>query len=335
MLLEGAMVKETGNFSEDLVKTIPLTQSPVVEGSVQVHITGDSATNGAYAEVENIYFASGANDKVFQVVTSDDFKATVVFGDNILGQSPRANDNYIVTYRVGGGSRGNIKSEIVNLALTATDGLAATLNGTLTNTSEGTGGSDAETVEHAKRYAPLTFRRQDRVVTLDDYKALANTFISDYGTVGKATAAVRRAFSSANIIDVYVLEKVDDHRLKKATPEFKVQLLSTIDAKKMLTDEPIIVDGLIRTVDLEVTVRVDKELFGREEEIKLKVRDTVLDHFSVDKNDFGRDLVVADLNRAIFDLEDVRFSSVDNVGEVVNIDFNEIILLLTFMSLRK
>ena len=159
--MEGALVAESGNFSTtDLVKRIPLTQAPIVEGSVQVFVNGDSATSGVYEEVTNVFLASGASDKVFQLVSTDNFAATIVFGDNTLGVSPRIGDNYFVTYRVGGGSRGNIANDIINTTITITDPESATVNGTLKNVSQGTGGSDAETIEHAKKYAPLTFSSQ-------------------------------------------------------------------------------------------------------------------------------------------------------------------------------
>jgi len=323
VLLEGGLVKETGIFdSTEATKSIDLSEFPVVEGSVQVYVEGDSVTEGAYTEVENIFFASGATDKIFQVVSEDDFKGSVVFGDGIAGSSPRAGDTFTVFYRVGGGSRGNISNSLINAIITADVG-----TGIVENISIGTGGSDAETVDHAKKYAPLTFRRQDRLVTLNDFKSFANSYISTYGSVGKATATVRKAFSSANIVDVFVLEKANDTQLRKATPQFKVGMLASMNLKKMLTDELIVVDGLIRTIDLVVTIRMEKELLAKEEEIKLKVKDKVLSYFSVDSNDFGKTFILSELNRDIFSLPEVRFSTVDNFSDDVQVDFNEIIQL--------
>jgi len=47
----------------------------------------------------------------------------------------------------------------------------------------------------------------------------------------------------------------------------------------------------------------------------------------VDNMDFGKTLVIADLNRAIFEVPEVRFSTIDNVSENIHVDFNEIIQL--------
>jgi len=324
VLLEGTLIKETGTFaSSEKIKSIELTQSPVIESSVQVYMEGDTTTSGAYTEVENIYSASSSSDKVFQVITDDDFQATVVFGDNVIGQAPRAGDTYTVFYRVGGGTRGNIGEGVINDTSISVGGNTSVL----TNTSPGTGGQDAETVDHAKKYAPLTFRRQDRLVSLTDYKTFGNTYIGSYGNTGKVTASVRKAFASANVIDVFVLERANDHQLRRATPQFKLNLLDSMNNYKMLTDELVIVDGLIRTLDLVITLRLDKEYRGKEEDIKLKVRDVIQNYFSVDNNDFGKELNLLDLNRAIFEVKEVRFSTIDNLDRNVKIDFNEIIQL--------
>jgi hypothetical protein len=195
------------------------------------------------------------------------------------------------------------------------------------NTSKGTGGADAETSEHAKKYGPLMFRTQDRLVTLPDFKAFANSYISSYGSVGKATAATRRAFSSANIIDLYVLEKSNNIQLRKATPEYKRQLAEAIQQKKMLTDEVVIVDGLIRTLDLILTLRVDKKYSFLEGTIKSKASAKVLEHFNVDNTDFGKEFIPQSLVYKVFEIPEVRYATIDNVVDSIKVEFNEIIQL--------
>ena len=129
-----------------------------------------------------MFFASGSSDKIFQVGTDSNFRATILFGDSTIGLSPAVGDTYTITYRVGGGTRGNIAESVINAPITATisNGVDSdTVEGTLENSSLATGGAEAESIAHAKRYAPLTFRRQDRLVTVSDYKSFVNTFISN------------------------------------------------------------------------------------------------------------------------------------------------------------
>ena len=47
----------------------------------------------------------------------------------------------------------------------------------------------------------------------------------------------------------------------------------------------------------------------------------------VDNREFGEDFNVAEMNRQIFEVEEVRYSTIDNVDKDITIDFNEIIQL--------
>ena len=282
--------------------------------------------------MDRLYSASGGTDKIFQSIYDDNYGATILFGDNALGISPPAGAQFTVVYRVGGGSRGNIGNGVINVTTNAflDDSPLNSISFVTENRTAATGGQDAETAAHAKKYAPYTFKRQDRVVTLEDYIAIGNTFRTTQGTIGKTTAAVRDAFSSANVIDLYTLEKVDDLRLQKASTTFKEQLLEEIEPKKMLTDEVVIVDGLIRTMDLVVTARIDNELEPRQAGIKQQISNIILDYFNIDNIDFGQSFVAAELNRKIFELPQVRYCTVDNLPEVTSVDFNEVIQLNNF-----
>lgn len=329
VLQEGSLIKETGTFTTvDSIKNIKLTDYPVVEKSIQVVIdNGSESTDGVYTQVDNIYFASGSNDKIFEVIYDEDYRATVVFGDGTLGTSPVPNSTYVVNYRVGGGSRGNVIKNSINASLQAVDNNLNELTASLKNIDIATGGQNAEDILKAKRYAPLTFRRQDRLVTLEDYAVFSNTFISNLGSVGKATAVTRKAYASANVIDIFLLEKASDLQLQKASNNLKEDLLTAINIKKMATDDVVINDGLIRTLDLVVTINVDASEKQNEGAIISKVKEKVFKYMSPDNRDFGESLKISELNRAIFEIPLIRFSTIDNLDQNVSVDFNEIIQL--------
>ncbi len=328
-LLEGSLVTQSGTISNSInSREISLTEAPVIEGSVEVFIEDTNlSVSGAWRQVNNLYMASGASDNIFQIVYDKNYAATVIFGDGIAGRTPPVGSQYFVVYRVGGGNRGNLGAEIINTPITVTDSGSTEIQGTLENTSLATGGSEAESLQHAKRYGPLTFKQQNRLVTLEDYKAHTNRFISSTGATGKAVAATRKAYSSGNIIDIYTLEKASNFQLQKASPTYKEELLESMSSQVMITDEVVIVDGLVRTIDLVLTVRVDKELSSKDESIKQKVKRAALSFFNVDNNDFGKTFVLGDLSREIFKIPEVRFSSVDNFKDDVQVEFNEIIQL--------
>lgn len=332
VLQEGSLIVETGIFdTADSIKEVELGQSPYVERSAQIFITGAASTEGIYKEEDNIYFASGGTDKIFQITTDENFRASVLFGDNSIGQSPSVGDRYTITYRVGGGTRGNVAESFINIPLAvqgSTGDVSEPLQGNLENVSLATGGRNSETVESAKRYAPLYYRSQDRLVTLEDYKGHANSFASNYGSTGKASAVVRRAYSSANIIDLFVLEKATDTQLRRATQEYKKQLLESVQGKKMLTDEVVVVDGLIRTLDVFLVITLDSSYKLGQNQIIQSARDLTQRYFNVDNSDFGESFIPQDLIRYILDNEsNIRFARVDNVESPISVGFNEIIQL--------
>ena len=332
-LLEGAFVVQRGTFtSYDSIKSLTLNQSPVIEGSIQVYVDAPNVPNasGSFSQVESLFFASGATDKIFQTNLNESFGGTIVFGDGVAGISPPIGSTYEVAYRIGGGTRGNVQKSFINAAANVEiDGNPAnTLTSTVENISMATGGSNAESVDHAKKWAPLFFKSQDRLVTLEDYVARASRFISSYGSIGKVTAAVRKAYSSANTIDVFVLERASDIQLQQATTSFKMELLTHLQEKKMLTDEIVIVDGVVRSLDLVMTISIDRNLLPREGEIKAQTRNAVLDYFNNQKFDFEDPFIITDFTRIIFNsIDTVRFATVDNVASDIYIEFNEIIQL--------
>jgi len=329
-------VVETGTFTgPESIKSIRLSQSPYIEKSAQVFVDGNTTTNGVYLEEENIYFASGESDKVFQVVSNDNFAATLVFGDDTIGQAPAVGDRYTVTYRVGGGSRGNIENGFINSQITGTsrvDGGASVAGVAVTveNTSQGTGGSEAESVAKVKRYAPLKFRSQDRCVTLQDYTAFANTFTSNFGSTGKATAVVNQANATANSLQIFVLEKANDFQLIQATTEYKLQLQQALDAKKMITDDPVIVDGVIRTLDVNVSLNLDRKFKKDKAQIIARANNAIQNYFRVDNFEFDQDFNPQDLVRVILEEPQIRFAEVTNIDSPIEVDYNEIIQLNNF-----
>lgn len=329
-LLEGSFAVQTGTFTSfDSVKSIALNSGPIIEGSVQVFVDAPNSveTSGAYTRVDNLFLSTGATDKIFQVNLDDSFGGTIVFGDDITGVSPAINSDYTVNYRVGGGTRGNVRNGYIN-AETEGDLVGGSINLTIQNTSLATGGSNAESIDHAKRWGPLYFKSQDRLVTLEDYTARASRFISSYGTMGKVTAAVRKAYSSANIIDVYTLEKASDLQLQQATTSFKMELLDNLKEKKMLTDDIVIVDGVIRSLDLVITVSIESYLFPQESRIKTEVRDAVVSYFNNENFDFGTSFRSVDFTKSIStEVPDARYVEVDNIPKEISVDFNEVIQL--------
>jgi hypothetical protein len=90
---------------------------------------------------------------------------------SLLGSSrrPQIGDKIRVFYRYGGGENGNITSKSINTTKSVLSDGNTLVNITFVNNYSGVGGEDAETVEHASVYAPLSIRTAEKTVTEDDY----------------------------------------------------------------------------------------------------------------------------------------------------------------------
>ena len=324
-LVECQFAVDTGTFTDvDVLKNVKLTQKPVVDGSIQVFVSGNANVSGPYTGVESLLTASSSEQKLFSFAYDDDFAATVFFGDGVAGVLPPAGANYTIMYRVGGGERGNAKSAYINEVINGTGGEKMTV----VNATPFTGGADAETVRHAKRYGKLVFRQQNRLVSNDDYTSYVNTYTSPLGVSGKGTAVTRKAFSSGNIIDVYMLERASNTQLQKASISFKKSLLESMEPIKMMTDEVVAVDGLIRTMDIVLQVSLDGKYEINEASVSNKIKSAVLDYFNLDNREFGETFYPDDLGRHVFDrVPEIRLATIDNYKDAVRLDFNEILQL--------
>ena len=325
-LVEGSLAIDSGTFRDlGIIKEVTLEEGPVVEGSIQVLVDAPgSSASGYYTEVESIYSASSNEHRIFSINYDTDYNATVSFGDGTNGAVPPTNSTYTIYYRVGGGERGNAPRSFINTTIPTVEGA----NLTVENTEAITGGTDAETVERAKKYGPLAYKAQERLVSLEDFRTFATRFVGPTGSTAKATASVRKAFSSANVIDVFVVEKANNLQLQKASVAFKAALLEAMNNKKMLTDELVVVDGLIRTVDLAMTIYVDRFYRPREVEIIEKAAKAATDFFLADNREFGERIWLEEINRAVFNtVDEVKISKIDNISNDIQLNFNEIIQL--------
>jgi len=133
---------------------------------------------------------AGPADQVFTltaeqyspVLTSDgttwfdydgDGGTTIRFGDGTFGMLPLPGTAFTVTYRVGGGSAGNVPADsIVNVAAQGQGALIAAC----TNPFPAAGGAAAESGQQVRDRAPQDFRaRQLRAVLASDYTAAAQS----------------------------------------------------------------------------------------------------------------------------------------------------------------
>ncbi|MGC2108260.1 MAG: hypothetical protein WA655_02005 [Candidatus Korobacteraceae bacterium] len=116
---------------------------------------------------------SGPNDATFVVEMDNDGAAHLRFGDGVLGKIPDAGTQFAATYRLGNGTAGNVGADTIVYLLFAetTEGMG---NLQPRNPLPAAGGTDPESLDEVRMFAPYTFRDVlERAITADDYASLA------------------------------------------------------------------------------------------------------------------------------------------------------------------
>jgi hypothetical protein len=148
-------------------------------------ITLVSQVDGATWRPQLDLLASDRSAPEFWVEMESDGTARILFGDDITGRSPLPGATFVADYRIGNGSAGNVGSgAIAHLVSMA---LPATAVGTVRNPLPAAGGTEPESLDHARTAAPHAFRTQERAVTLEDWAQAALRS----GAVQRAVATLR------------------------------------------------------------------------------------------------------------------------------------------------
>ncbi len=154
------------------------TKAPVLEGQqleVQERETTVTATTETSRQTPFIWIAwqpkpdfygSGPQDRHYVL---DALNGEVRFGDAINGKiPPQGRNNIRMTYRTGGGQRGDRDAKTLNQLKSAIPYIEGVINH-----EAAAGGADAETLERVKEEGPKVLRHRERAVTAQDVEDLA------------------------------------------------------------------------------------------------------------------------------------------------------------------
>jgi len=125
----------------------------------------------AWRELPSLYGAA-PDDPVYTLRTGDDGVTTVIFGDGVAGaRLPTGIENVVATYRAGLGVAGEVGADTLTILQSRPLGVKS-----VTNPLAASGGEDRESLDDARRNAPLAVLTLDRVVSLRDHEDFTRAF---------------------------------------------------------------------------------------------------------------------------------------------------------------
>ena len=151
-----------------------LSQDPT-GAEPRVELAGDDAT--WYPERDLL--STPASTPAFVVEMEENGTARLRFGDDTLGLRPAydgdaltAVSTWTATYRTGNGAAGDVGAEAIYHLVADDARVDAALSAAVVsvrNPVPAAGGTEPESLDEVKRYAPVAFRVQERAVTTDDW----------------------------------------------------------------------------------------------------------------------------------------------------------------------
>ena len=228
-----------------------LENAPVVAGTLRLEIDAGDGFE-PWREVDD-FFSSPGDANVFQL---DRTTGTVLFGDGEHGAIPPINvtagGTSIVArqYAHGGGRAGNVGAGALKTLLASIQGVD---DNKLRNLRPAYGGTDEESLEHAKQRAPAQLKSRCRAVTAEDFEFLAR----QAGPIARAHALARvhPSFPGIEIPGAVTVVIVPDSDAPNPTPsEGTIRTVCAyLSERKLITTELYVV----RPTYLEVCVTAE------------------------------------------------------------------------------
>jgi hypothetical protein len=181
---------------------------------------------------------------------------TIRFGDGAFGANPDPGTQFIVTYRYGAGTVGNVAADAISLLDAAT---AATGDFTaVANPLPATGGANAQTLQSVQRLAPQAFHTtQLRAVLAADYAAAADKlpWVKCAGTVFRWTGSWLTTFTTPEPVATEQIP-IDD----------RIALIDLLNRFRMAGTESYVPDPDYASIDLIVELCAQPDAFAAQVE---------------------------------------------------------------------
>lgn len=287
-----------------------LSYTPVILDSISVVINEGSGYE-KWNRVDN-FVDSKATSKDYTVQINDGDEAIITFGDGVFGKIPNVYENGIYcTYRVGGGSQGNVGAYKISIL----DSNIAVVDKTFNPYTADVEGEDKESLTIIKRNAPVAYRARWGALTCDDF---AGVVMLNFSEVIEATSyAVGEDYRD---LDIYVILKDD----VEVSEQFKQEVLDLFNenkgGRKIIGADTISVLPA-KKVPLNITATLAVKDQYDFETVKGKIEELLQNYFEVGNYKFDTELSLSALSMEIMSpenaIEGIRFFKITSPSENV------------------
>jgi len=172
----GRKVEEVISVNKKENFSYTLSSYPVIDGSIKVYLKISDTEEAELEQITSLVTAGEDTEHPRYILSYDhNFAATIQFGkrnfggafEDVIDGVEETYQTLRIVYRVGGGANSNITIGAIDTTLRIEG-----YNLKFYNIEGAIGGTDGETIEDAKRFAPLTTKTVNKTVTPEDYITL-------------------------------------------------------------------------------------------------------------------------------------------------------------------
>ena len=290
-IYEGTFLTNTFTYDGSLDQRFLLKNSFIDTSTLNVYIKkeDEDGLGIEYSIVDNIINVD-SNSRIYLLQEVQDEQYQLLFGDGLIGKklgTETNNDGNLITanYIVTGGKEGNgVRNFAFSGRLESSDGDILNVGDvSVTTVQESQNGSEIESIDSVKYFAPKIYSAQSRAVTARDYEAIIKNIYPDTESVA-VVGGEELDPPEYGTVSISIKPKngtfVSDFNKSRILSQLKQYSISGINQK--------IKDLKILYVELDSSVYYDSAKISTSESLKTRVINSLTSYSnSVDLNAFG------------------------------------------------
>lgn len=286
-IFQGTFLRRVFTVDASLNQKFILDNSYVDTSTIRVYVKGpqETGTGLEYTLVDNIININ-SESRVFLIQEIQDEKYELLFGDGFIGKKLENESIITVEYIVTDGIDGNGPS-IFSFAGSIIDDQSKSVlnpgNPTVTTSLAAQSGSNAETLDSIKYYAPRIYSAQYRAVTARDYEAI-----------------IKQIYPETESVSVIGGEELDPPEFGSVTISIKpkngsfvsdfskTQILSKLKQFGVSGINQKLIDLKVLYVEIDSSIYYDFSKTSKVDNLKTKIINSLNSYSkSIDLNKFG------------------------------------------------
>jgi hypothetical protein len=285
---EGTFLTKKFTVDASLDQKFVLDNPFIDTSTIRVYIKGvsDSGLGSLYSLVDNIFNVDSSSE-IFLVQEVQDEKYQLLFGDGIFGKKLENSSIITANYIITSGKDGN-GADTFSFAGSFKDAddrnVIATNTISVTTNQSAQNGSNIETIDSIRYFAPRLYSSQYRAVTASDYETIIKSKI--YGNAESVSVVGGEELSPPEYGTVSISIKPKNGTF---VSDFdKEQILSKLTQYSVSGVRPKIVDLKILYVEVESYIYYNYNQVGSVSDLKTRVTNSLNKYSqSIDLNKFG------------------------------------------------